>query len=54
MVTVLKKGSDKSSITKILSRVLGIKGLNAYKYCGVIHLKEDALSIQKKLRNEWK
>lgn len=26
---------------------------DAHKYCGVITLKEDPLSIQKKWRNEW-
>jgi len=30
------------------------KGFPSHKYCGVLKSKEDALSIQKKLRNEWK
>ncbi len=26
---------------------------NALKYCGIIKLREDALAIQKRLRDEW-
>lgn len=29
------------------------KGVDTKKFCGVIKLKEDALTIQKKLRDEW-
>ena len=29
------------------------KTINTFKYCGVISIKEDALIIQKQLRNEW-
>jgi hypothetical protein len=28
-------------------------GVDTFKYCGTIKLKEDPLAIQKKLRNEW-
>ena len=28
--------------------------IDAKKYCGVISLKEDALQIQKEMRDEWK
>ena len=30
------------------------KGVNTLKYCGVLNLKEDPLTIQKKLRDEWR
>ena len=30
------------------------EGINTLKYCGTIKLNEDALVIQKKLRDEWK
>lgn len=30
------------------------KGIDAYKYCGVISIDEDPLDIQSKLRDEWK
>lgn len=29
------------------------KGAATKKFCGVIKLKEDALTIQKRLRDEW-
>ena len=29
------------------------KHFDAFKYCGVIKLKEDPLTIQKQMRNEW-
>lgn len=29
------------------------KQIDVHKYCGTIQLKEDALSIQKKIRDEW-
>ena len=54
MVTVLKKGTSKKSIQKILQRIRIKNGLDAFKYCGIIKLKEDPLLIQKQMRNEWK
>jgi len=56
MVSVLKKGATKKemdAINKKLNRVQPRKRLDAKKYLGVIHLKENPLAIQKKLRNEW-
>ena len=50
----ITKNKTKKSITRIKKRnTLKPKGVNTLKYCGTIQLKEDALSIQKKLRNEW-
>ncbi len=56
MVTILKKGATKEHIRRIrarLSKKSKAPGVKAYKYAGKISLKEDALDIQKKLRNEW-
>ena len=56
MVTTLKKGATKNNIKSILEKLAKEskpKGINAYKYCGKITLKEDALILQKELRNEW-
>ena len=56
MVAVLKKGENKKNMQKLmdkLSKRKNPKGIDAHKFCGVIHLKEDALEIQKKLRDEW-
>jgi len=53
MVIVIKSGTDKTNIQKALDSVKVQKGLNAYKYCGKVHLEKNPLIIQKKLRNEW-
>lgn len=29
------------------------KGIDAKKYCGILRLKEDALKLQKGMRDEW-
>jgi hypothetical protein len=57
MVTVLKYGSKKEVIKRLLDRLsqqTDSKGIDAYKYCGVIRIDEDPLDIQSKLRDEWK
>jgi hypothetical protein len=56
MVLVLKKGASKKEIEAIEKKLYGEKvsiGFNAKKYNGVLKLKEDPLTIQLKLRNEW-
>jgi hypothetical protein len=56
MVTVLKQGSTKENIRLLLKKLdekRNIRGLDAYKYCGRIDLIEDALVIQKRIRDEW-
>ncbi len=54
MVTIIKKGSTPRCISQALKKLRNSKGLDAFKYCGTIHLQEDPLSIQKKMRNEWR
>ena len=57
MVTVLKYGSKKEAIKRMMDRLnqqIDYKGVDAYKYCGVIDIVEDPLEIQSKLRDEWK
>ena len=57
MVMTLKKGTGKNDIDDILRKLSGenrkSKGIDAYKYCGVIKLKESIKDIQKRLRSEW-
>ena len=57
MVMTIKKGSDKRSIESVLKRLRTrkkkVKGIDAYKYCGVITLKEAPVDIQKRMRSEW-
>ena len=57
MVVILKKGTTKKSMERLLTRLRQkkrTKGIDAYKYCGVLTLRDDALNIQKKMRDEWK
>lgn len=53
-VIILKKGED---IDKLKSKMNDarkkMQGLNAQKYTGVIKLKEDPVSYQKRIRKEW-
>ncbi len=57
MVTVLKYGSKKEAIKRLLERLnqqTDSKGIDAYKYCGVLNIEVDPMDIQSKLRDEWK
>ncbi len=56
MVLTLKKGASKKDIEaleKALNKDKTAVGFNAKKYNGVLSLKEDPLTIQSKLRDEW-
>ncbi len=53
MVVVLKQGATKEAIEKLLKKLKIKRGVNTKKYCGTIKLKEDPLTIQKNLRDEW-
>jgi hypothetical protein len=54
LVLVLKKGATKKQMDN-LNKKLSKKtvGVNTKKFCGVIKLKEDPLTIQKQMRGEW-
>ena len=53
MVTI-KQGIKKEEFDKKLAEIQSLKKINAFKYCGIISLNEDALEIQKKMRDEWR
>jgi hypothetical protein len=56
MEFVLKKGASKKEIKAIEKKLYQGKvrsGLNAKKYNGILNLKENPLTIHKKLRDEW-
>lgn len=56
MVAILKQGESKKNMRKLLeelSKNRKRKTVDVHKYCGTIKLKEDALAIQKKMRDEW-
>lgn len=50
----LKKGASKKKIEKIELKLKDKIGVDVMKYCGLIKLHIDALTIQKTLRDEWK
>ncbi len=53
-MAIAKNKKTNNYITRIRkSEISKPKGVNTLKYCGTIQLKEDALVIQKKLRDEW-
>lgn len=58
MVTTIKKGVTKKEVQALFDKLANEssiqKGFDAHKYCGKVVFKEDGLSIQKRLRNEWK
>ena len=54
MVLVLKKGASKKEMETITKKLNKKAGVNTKKYCGVISLTEDPLSIQKQMRDEWR
>jgi len=55
MVTVIKSGANKQMIAKRLETLYSApkKGFDASKYCGILKIEEDPLTIQKRLRDEW-
>ena len=55
MVMTIKKGASKKIISQKLTEAYSTikRGFEASKFCGVLNLKEDPLSIQKRLRDEW-
>ena len=54
MVLVLKKGASKKEMDNIAVKLPVVKGVDTWKFGGIIKLKEDPLTIQKKMRDEWK
>jgi hypothetical protein len=56
MVATLKQGASKAYIAKLLKRIsneIVRKGVDTSKFCGKLSLKEEPLTIQRRLRDEW-
>ncbi|HLS29664.1 MAG TPA: hypothetical protein VK021_02285 [Flavobacteriaceae bacterium] len=56
MVVVLNQGASKKTMQKLLEKLLKRKkqkGVDTHKFCGVITLKTDPLTLQKNWRDEW-
>jgi hypothetical protein len=57
MVTTIKRGATKAEIRsvfeKLESHTNSKRGFDAHKFCGTVKFNEDALEIQRRLRDEW-
>ncbi len=56
MVTIIRKDSSEKELKEAMQKLSERqkeKGVDTFKYCGIIRLKKDPLLIQKKMRNEW-
>ncbi|WP_418893018.1 hypothetical protein [Limibacterium fermenti] len=56
MITTLKQGESKIKMRQLieaLAKNRKPKHIDVHSYCGKIKLKEDPLSIQRKMRDEW-
>lgn len=56
MTIVLRQGDTKKNMQKLLDKLIKnrkARRVDVHKYCGTINLKDDALTIQKKMRSEW-
>lgn len=56
MIITLKQGSTQKLINEMMQKFFRKKktrGIDASKYCGVLKMEEDALTVQHKLRNDW-
>ena len=50
----IKNNRAKKFITRLRNnRSNKAKGVNTSKYCGTVKFTDDALAIQKRLRDEW-
>lgn len=54
MVVTINKGDSKKVIEKKLKRLPKKKGFDAFKYLGTLKVEQDAMVIQKNLRDGWK
>ncbi len=52
MAIRIKKGSSKVAIQKQLAKTKNT-GFPAHKFTGKLKVKEDAVTIQKQLRDDW-
>jgi hypothetical protein len=51
---VTRDNKEKKYITRIRKKAQKSAGVDTSKYCGTVKFYEDALVIQKRLRDEWK
>ena len=49
----IKNKEDIKAVRELLNKRNSVKKFNAKKFCGAIKFEEDAMLIQKRLRDEW-
>jgi hypothetical protein len=57
MIMTITKGSEEEQIKKVLEKLKkkrNTRKKGIAKYCGILSLKEDPLTLQKQWRDEWK
>jgi hypothetical protein len=52
VILVLRKGATRKEMNSIYKKLGNSVGVNTKKYCGMIKLNEEPLTIQKRMRNE--
>ena len=54
MVVVIKKGSSKATIQRLMKKLKVVnKGFDSKRHSGFMKLDESPIDIQKRLRDEW-
>jgi hypothetical protein len=53
MVFAIKKGIEKKRLDEALLKIKPVKKFNAKLHLGKVKWHEDALTYQKRLRDEW-
>ena len=54
MTIVIKKSStNREKLEKVRGSIKRKGKFHAFKYCGIINVKESPLQIQQKMRDEW-
>jgi hypothetical protein len=54
MSITIDKNSTVTQLHAAIRKVQTERGVNTLKHCGTIKLKESPITIQKKMRSEWK
>jgi hypothetical protein len=54
VITIRKNIKKKKDLEKLLKLVKPRKPFKASQFCGKVKVREDAVLIQRRLRNEWK
>jgi hypothetical protein len=53
MVVRIKRQNGRAQLLAASKKMVQGKRLDAYKFCGTVKWKEDGLSAQKRMRDEW-